>query len=38
MRHAMRFEHAQNKRRGLAFAQRVRQLAEGTLWQRCEVF
>jgi len=25
------FEHAQNKRRGLAFPQRVR----STLWQRC---
>jgi len=29
------FKHAQNKRRGLAFAQRVRQRAVGTLWQRC---
>jgi len=26
------FEHAQNKRRGLAFAQRVRQQAMATLW------
>jgi len=26
------FEHAQNKRRGLAFAQRVRQHAVETLW------
>jgi len=26
------FEHAQNKRRGLAFPQRVRQHAEATLW------
>jgi len=26
------FEHAQNKRRGLAFAQRVRQHAVATLW------
>jgi len=32
------FEHAYNKRRGLAFAQRVRQRAVGTLWQRCGVF
>jgi len=29
------FEHAQNTRRGLAFAQRVRQRAVGTLWRRC---
>jgi len=29
------FEHAQNKRRGLAFPQRVRQHAVATLWQRC---
>jgi len=26
------FEHAQNKRRGLAFAKRVRQHAVSTLW------
>jgi len=26
------FDHAQNKRRGLAFAQRVRQRAVTTLW------
>jgi len=26
------FEHAQNKRRGLAFSQRVRQHAVATLW------
>jgi len=32
------FEHAQNKRRGLAFPQRVRQHAVATLWQRCGVF
>jgi len=32
------FLHAQNKRRGLAFAQRDRQRALGTLWQRCGVF
>jgi len=32
------FEHAQTKRRSLAFAQRVRQHAVGTLWQRCGVF
>jgi len=36
------FEHAQNKRRGLAFAQRFRQHAVGTLWgllerRRCVV-
>jgi len=32
------FEHAQNKRRGLTFAQRVRQHAVGyprVLWARC---
>jgi len=32
------FEHAQNKRRGLAFAQRFRQHAVATLWgllERC---
>jgi len=29
---------AQNKRRGLAFAQRDRQRALGKLWQRCGVF
>jgi len=32
------FEHAQNKRRGLAFTQRVRQHAVATLWgllERC---
>ena len=29
------FEHAQHKRRSLAFAQPVRQRAVGTLWQRC---
>jgi len=27
-----------NKRHRLAFAQRVRQRAVGTLWQRCGVF
>jgi len=32
------FEHAQNKRRGFAFPQRVRQHAVATLWQRCGVF
>jgi len=32
------FEHAQNKRRGLAFAQCVRQRAAGTLLERCGVF
>jgi len=32
------FEHAQNKRRGMAFPQRVRQHAVATLWQRCGVF
>jgi len=32
------FEHAENKRRGLAFPQRVRQHAVATLWQRCGVF
>jgi len=32
------FGHAQNKRRGLAFAQRVRQNVVATLWQRCGVF
>jgi len=35
------FEHAQNKRRGLTFAQRVRQRAVATLWgllERCERF
>jgi len=30
------FGHAQNKRRGLAFAQRVRQNAVATQWQRCD--
>jgi len=30
-------EHAQNKRRGLAFAKRVKQRAVGMLWQRCWV-
>ena len=35
----MKYEqHAQNKRRGFAFPQRVRQHAVGTLWQRCGVF
>ena len=29
------FEHAQHKRRSLAFAQPVRKRAVGTLWQRC---
>ena len=32
------FEHAQNKRRGLAFAQRVRKRGVGTLLQRSGVF
>jgi len=32
------FEHAQRQRRDLEFAQRVRQRAVGTLWQRCGVF
>jgi len=32
------FVHAQNKRRGLALAQRDRQRALGTSWQRCGVF
>ena len=32
------FEHAQNKRHGLAFPQRVRQYAVAMLWQRCGVF
>ena len=32
------FDHAQTKRRGLMFAQRVRQRAVGTQWQRCGVF
>jgi len=32
------FEHAQNKRRGLAFPQRVRQHAVATLWQHYGVF
>jgi len=32
------FENAQNKRRGVAFPQRVRQHAVATLWHRCGVF
>ena len=32
------FEYAKNKRRDLAFAQRVRQRVVVRLWQHCKVF